>query len=205
MTALRTLLEDAVVTQLSPLLLEGKGGDPAGYLYTVEPYNGDLSPAEDHAPLKRLMQSGTPAVGVATGDGDYGQMGMSHRLANLELELTVLLVASLSRSLPAHNRGDSIATDPGAYQAIEDIRDLLWAARLDVPGVGVLDPAREEVVLRTEALTVWQLSYVAQCEAALAAADADAEEYDTLRTNLHNLDDESEVIDPLITGDLDLT
>jgi hypothetical protein len=204
LTALRKSYEDAVITALETALLAETlpGGATGGYVKLVTPYNGPLAPTADDPQLRRLKENGTPAIGVTTGDGDYSDIALRQRKSTLNAALELLVVCSNYRGAEEHNRGDGIDDDPGVYQLIEDIRNVLFGEELGVDGAGFALPAAEAVVLRTAEETVWRLSYDVDFDANRPAPDADADDYAELETQVNNAEDAT--IDPITTSRTDI-
>lgn len=204
MTALRTLVEDKVVELLSPLLLEGlPGGDVGGYLASVQPYPGDLRPAEDNPDFRALLAAGTPCIGVTTGDGAYGDIRLARLDADLDFTVELLVVSGNRRSADARIRGDGLSTDPGIYQVIEDIRALLSWIDLGVDGAGGVRPASERAVIRGRDLTVWHLVWDITGDVVQPRPDELDDYYESIRNRVNDADGSGDA-DPLVEGDIDL-
>jgi hypothetical protein len=205
MTALRTEYEDAVIDAIKLALLAETlpSGATGGYLKLVTRYNGPLNPTEDNAALKRLLENGTPSLGVVTGDGEYDEITVRRRKGTLETSLELLLCSANLRDHESHLTGDGVDNDPGIYQTIEDIRAILFGEELDIDGAGFANPRSEGAILRTQHLTVWRLTYDLKMDALRPAPDADADDYLTMRTLINQADDAT--ADPITTSDRDIT
>lgn len=198
MTALRADYETAVVAAITAAQLDVDLGGPAGgYLRLVAAYNGPLAPDEDSPALLRLLENGTPSIGVTTGDGEYADIALRRRMSTLETTLELLVCSANLRSHEAQLRGDGIASDPGIYQIIEDLRAVLFGEELGVDGVGYANPAAEQAIIRAEHMTVWRLSYAVRMDANRPAITGD--DYASARTDVNQAGDDT--ADPITRSD----
>ena len=191
-------IEDAVITAIEAL----KQDQVDGYLTAVVPYNGDTSPDEEDPAFMRLVQKGTPVVGVTTGPSAYDDVTLHHKFAKQDTTIEVLVVSGNPRSHEAHLRGDNIDGDPGLYAIEEDIRDAVWGAVLGVSNVGIPDPLNTAAVLQGERFTAWLLTYKIPIHVEAPEWDPDAGYYETIRTDINNADDDT--ADPVVRGDITL-
>ena len=95
MVALRTSLELAVQTALTPLLKLGLGGGSGatGYLKKLAPYVGDFVSADTPDDFKEALGGNTPAILYYTDQGDYDDIDVSNRGAELNFDLVYLVVS----------------------------------------------------------------------------------------------------------------
>jgi hypothetical protein len=178
---IRTQLENAVMDALSPLLKS----KPGGYLRTVAPYAGELSPSREDPHFQRITQGYLPAVLVTTDDGAYNDHAIG-RLADLNLEVVLLFASSNLRAPEANQRGDMGASaDPGIYRMLEDVRGRLFRRELGVSGVGFLIPVSESSVLRAADRSIWQQVYAVQTDANHASIESELESYERIQNDLN--------------------
>lgn len=204
MTALRTLVEDKVVELLETLLLETlPDGEAGGYLASVQPYPGDLSPTAEDPDFKALLAAGTPCIGVTTGDGTYGDVRLARLDADLDFTVELLVVSGNRRSADARIRGDGVSADPGIYQVIEDVRALLSWIDLGVEGAGGVTPVSERAVIRGRDLTVWHLVFDITGDVVQPRPDELDDYYETIRNRVNDANGSGDA-DPLVEGDIDL-
>jgi len=195
---MRTLVEDAAVAALVPLLVEDLGGAAGGYLKKVAAYQGSLSPQENDRDLAELLLNGTPCIGVTTGDGDFGEHTMGDRpQATLGFLLHLLVASGNQRSDEAKARGDGISSDPGLYQISEDIRAKLWLD-LGVAGAGITRPRAEVPILRSGKLALWRYDYSIDTDATAADPDAGAVTLDSYEIQVNEPDETA--ANPVLTA-----
>jgi len=191
-------IENAVIRELSPLLrTRGR------YLKAIEPYNGPLAPEADDHDLVRVLLGRAPAVLVSTGSGDYDRVNIRRRMAQLDIQVELLVLSGNLRSGESRNRGDGFDPDPGVYQIIEDVREHIFGIELGVRGVGWLVPAGERPVIRSPALGAWQLTYQVYTDAHHALPGANDPEYQRTRTGVSLVEDER--ANPIIEFDHERT
>lgn len=192
MTAMRTLVENAVVTALTPLLDPNLGGAAGGYLRKVAAYQGPLSNARPEDPeVKLLIERGTPCIGVATGDGAYDTFsGAQRENADLGFSIELLVLCGNQRNDVSKARGDGISDDPGAYEILEDVRALLWLD-LGVTGAGIARPRSETALVRSGELAIWLVSYAIDTDALMADPAAGATVITDRDVNANNADDDA--------------
>ncbi len=201
MSALRTRLEDAVVSELDANLGAGAEG---GYLQLVVPYAGDIGPARTDDDLMRLTQGKAPAVLVQTGDGTYNDHTIG-RIATLDLVLNLFLVSRNLRSQEDRVRSEEDA-HPGIYEMIEDVRERLWRRELGVAGVGFLLPREESSILRSPDMSIWLLTYSVDTDAKLASIEDEAGDLLGI-DNDHNFPaaEDGAPLNPVIQSEVELT
>lgn len=194
-------LEDAVVTALSVLKLPALGGAAGGYLKTVEPYQGSLDPDVSDPEMVELLAGGTPAIGVTTDSAAFGAYRLRQQAAEKELSLELLIVSSNLRSRAAGARGDDLATDPGAYQILQDARAKLFGVELGVDGVGFLQPTSETAVVRGQT-AIWRQIYTVRTDVVQPALDANDADYDGIITRVNDADSTDEDNNPITEADI---
>lgn len=201
----RKAIEDAAIAALADLLLQDLGGAATGYLKKVAPYAGELrSPDPEDVELKQLIENGTPCIGVSTGSGSYDRFTASDRpWADHSLTLELLIVSGNFRGAEERNRGDGgLGADPGIYQVMKDVRDLLWSSDLGADGAGGARPVSEDPVVRTSSITAWHVIYAITADAQAADPEATDTEIATIHTEVNNADDDT--ADPIVEADIDL-
>ncbi len=162
-------IEDSALRNLSGLRDTCDGG----YFQTMAPYNGNPSPDREDADFQRATQGGIPALLVMVGDGEYENRTMGGRIADLEMELLILIASCNLRSPEARSRGDMSSQDPGIYQMIKDIRGLLYNVPLEgVFGACRARPIRQGAVLRGSDRTIWLLTYALNTDVVEERLDA---------------------------------
>ena len=157
----RQSVEDGILAALAPL---GKDCD-GGYLKALRPYNGSTTPAREDEDFQRVSQGELPCVLVATSNGTYENRTMGGRIADLTMQVHLLIASCNMRSGEARLRGDKSSADPGIYQMIEDIRSRLYNRPLPgVVGACRVRPIEESQVLTARDRTIWLLTYEAKTD-----------------------------------------
>ena len=163
-------IEDSAIRNLAGLSETCDGG----YFQTLAPYNGSPTPDREDPDFQRATQGGIPACLVMVGDAEYENRTMGGRVADLEMELLILIASCNLRNPEARNRGDLSSQDPGIYQMIKDIRGLLYNVPLEgVFGACRARPILQGAVLRGRDRTVWLLTYAFNTDVVEERLDAD--------------------------------
>jgi phage gp37-like protein len=189
-------IERAVIRQLAPLTTE-----QGGYLALVGHYNGELDGEHGLDDMQRRLSGAQPAVLVTTSRAVYEVKGTSRSRARVTLDVFVVVVSAHLASREARNLGDDVSVadpraDPGIYQILEDIQDLVWEQPLHVEAAGPARPVSEVFVAQAPELTAWRAHYQVTYDARLAAAPAltihEVEHH-------HNLEN-SDPVNPVVVG-----
>lgn len=166
--ALRTLLANAVKAKLTPLLVQGKGGEAGGFLEAIEVIGFGIAGAHDGHKLDMLwdrFQGNTPAVAIFPGalkPKQAGGPGKSRGPISLELYYVTTHRRDATdgrATMDAIAAGDDSA-DPGVFAMIE----LCWARLFDASlGLGgqfsELKLEDEDEIETTLEYTVWKQVY----------------------------------------------
>jgi len=156
MASVRQTLEDAFMLAIAGL---SRYAAAPKYLTKVAPYSGDVD-ADD---FRRITRGKNPAVLVSAKSASLESQSITKTRFTRTLDLDVYVLSDQLRDRVSRNRSDVIAEgsnskDPGAYQIIEDIHNLV-AGQVLSPGFSPLMPSREDDVLRDDGLSVWQVTY----------------------------------------------
>lgn len=163
--AQRTLIRDAIVAQVAPLLKTSSSGE--GYLGAVLPFGAVISGASDDLHLGMLwdlLQGKAPAVAIALGNKNYTAAGDQYRFKG-PLDVHVYLVVNSLRSHVARQAGDVVSTvdskaDPGADTILEQLEQQLIGVNLGLgDSIKELRPVAEEFVISDGALALWEARY----------------------------------------------
>ncbi|MFH0901892.1 MAG: hypothetical protein V2A73_14780 [Pseudomonadota bacterium] len=200
-TTVRSAIEDELVTLLAPLKLVSLGGSAGGYLRALTVYCGPLEGAEVDE-VKDAIVGRTPCVLLRSGDASLECISVerSRNLRNLDID--VLACSGNLRSFSARARGGTSGEDPGVYQILEDLHEILAGYESTVTGVGTYQPTGESVQYQLADLCVWSARYTVQTNVNRPAATG-VEDLEEIHVE-HNLDD-SEAVNPVVEGDITLT
>lgn len=169
--AQRTLVRNAIVARLAPLLKAN-----GGYLHAIKKmacrYRGDEQTAEL---IERTFQGREPAIGVALGKMTFESADLDARTQLGELEVVIYVFGANQRD-PAHVEGRlaidvagnaSNLADPGIEIVLEHVQQLLLGQELGVDGVQELRPVDEDEVATAEPGSVWEQKYTVKLERAI--------------------------------------
>lgn len=158
---MRTDIEDAFVTALTPLLKPGLGGAASGYLSTLKP--AQVPPTPETEDVARLLDSGGPGVLVMSGDATYDDVLPKRRQAEVTFQVLVFAMSRHQRSYENRARGDvsslTATKDPGLYQILEDIRSKVFGVDLGIECVQRPYITAEQSLVRTAEWSIWQLTF----------------------------------------------
>ena len=165
----RAVLVEQVILYLQPLHVRN-----GGYAERIQPWNGEGAQA-----LIDKLNGASPAILVSAGNGTRQEhRGLGRDNARKRLDLDVFVISThfdswVARSYGDHNQeqvnADTTRADPGAYQILQDIEELLHGA----PAVGAGSDQFEfdrDVIEQQDDLTVWRAVYTIQVTCARAPA-----------------------------------
>lgn len=164
----RTLIRNAIVARLSPLLrVNGR------YVKAIKPlarrYRGEGDEVGKQAIVNALLGQ-APAIGVALGRKTYEATDAEAFLSFAELEVSIAVFSQHGRDLvdgrlATDPVGDAaITNDPGIDAALEHIEELLLGQSIGVAGTSELRPVDEEEVETAEDGSIWQQTYALKVE-----------------------------------------
>lgn len=168
--AQRTLIRNAVIAKLAPLLKAN-----GRYLHAIKPmprrYRGEGDDAGRQQLVNTLLGQ-APAIAVALGRKTYEATDGDAFLSLAELEVSIAVISQHGRDpalvegrLATDVVGDAALTsDPGIEAALEHIEELLLGQDLGVAGTTELRPVDEEEVETAENGTIWQQTYTLRVE-----------------------------------------
>lgn len=195
--SLRQGIEDAVIARLAAL----KHDQPGGYLRTLKPYQGSISPDDDDQDVNRQTAGRLPAVLVTTDNAEFDHLTTARTLARMSCDLVILVACDNLRSPEASARGDGHQADPGIYAILDAIRERLYGFDLGVDAVAIPLPLRERAIVRSGSKEIWQAVYRVDAEIE-TDPDAGTAEYTRIIAR-HNLV-ENDAADPITEGDVTL-
>ena len=194
----RAAIEDAVIERIRLL---GEHA-PAGYLKTVDPYQGPLEPDPEDTALALLMKAGTPCVGVTTDAAEFDDIPIGRRRASKAINVEIIVVSRNLRNLESGARGDGLAGDPGVYCILQDIRKKLFGVELGIDGVGFLEPERETPVERGET-AIWRQTYAVMVDVVQPPRSEGSPQATGLTTRVSDADTTDETSNPVTVADID--
>ncbi len=159
-TSKRTMIEAALLELLEPLSVrQGR------YLALLDQYNGEIGGGASEQDVRNALRGLVPAVLLQTGSAAYVADSMKRNRTVATLQIEILIASAHLRSHEARNIGDEASTgdasaDPGAYQIMADVVDLIVGRDLAIDGVSVVRPISEIVTMQAPTLTAW----VVRCE-----------------------------------------
>lgn len=188
MTAIRTIVEDAVVAELRRLRMPSVGG-PAdlaflgpdragkpGYLRTVGFYGGQIDSAQDLQEAEAFASGCMPAILVYTDDGQFTPVTLNRRRVRDDMTLVLVIMVANDRDYESRVRGEAPASayanrNPGINQTLDDVLRLLLSRDFSVEGLKGLVPRHEERVFQTERVSVWRMRWDASVTLDVPAPD----------------------------------
>jgi phage gp37-like protein len=210
----RQTIEEALIAELKRLLSRelNPGG---GYLQAVDEYNGDLDDADGPDDFIRALRGRSPVILVTAAGSSLSPESVTRRRWRRLISFELYVASNHSRTREHRTRSDVVAdgdptADPGIYQIIEDVQQILSGNDLGLTGVGPLSPRREDVLLQEPGFTVWRLVYDSATDAHVPPhgfADRQLTDYQ-INGNLVDGDGETvlpEPPNPLAEADGDLT
>ncbi len=156
---IETALIDELKRQLSRELNPG-----GGYLQTVEEYNGEIDQSDGPEDFIRALRGRSPAILVTAAGGSLSPESVSRRRWRRLISFDLYVASKHNRTREHRTRSDVVAdgdptADPGIYQIVENVQQILSGNDLGLDGVGPLSPRREDVLLQESGFTVWRLVY----------------------------------------------
>jgi phage gp37-like protein len=135
-----------------------------GYLKALDHYNGELDTPEGREALYARVGGALPAVLVSTGDEQYKMHNKRGNDWRNSLELEVLVFSDARRSREAQNLGDEHnvvdeTIDPGCYQILEDIFNLVTNRQTGDCRNSRFEPEFTRVVIQTPEFTMWRTRF----------------------------------------------
>lgn len=175
MASSRETAEDLIISALQVLL---KSSNPAnGYLRSLDEYNGEVDESDGSLDdLRRLLMGRSPAVLVSAIGGTLRSQSITKRGFRRELEIELYFVSSHLRSRESRLRSDVSSVgdptkDPGIYQIMEDVHDILAGQTLGSVVIAPLIPLREDPIVRVSDFTVWRVRYETKVDASVKPHD----------------------------------
>lgn len=168
--AQRTLIRNAVIAKLAPLLRAN-----GRYVLAIKPiprrYRGE-GDIEGRQQLVNALLGQTPAIGVALGRKTYEATDGDAFISLGELELSIVVISQHGRDpalvegrLATDPVGDAaITADPGIEAMLEHVEELLLGQSIGVAGTSELRPVDEEEVETAENGSIWQQTYSIRVE-----------------------------------------
>jgi hypothetical protein len=171
--AQRTLLRNAVVGQLAPLLRSN-----GGFLASVKPVTvisdtrlRDLDP-EAVAEFKLILDGGGPAIAVGLGRGIGEKIGQAGPHVAKTIDVHIYALSNNARGALGRMVQDAASlasnvVDPGVEAALELAEDLLQGYQVGDAGGGTihgLDWVEEDELLTLQDLTIWRAKYEVKAE-----------------------------------------
>ncbi len=191
----RGMIAEAVLQALQPLHVRN-----GGYLEFLGTWNGETE--ED---LQRVLSGASPAVLVWVGAGRINARAVNRQHVRKRYTVELFVISTSFSSREAQGIGDEnrelAGVDPGTYQIIDDLDDMLIGAELGIAGVYLLEPEGETPGNVGET-TMWRVTYGIEAdgrrtrprEAVLLA----------LRTRHNLVDPSAGVANPVATVDSNL-
>lgn len=186
-----------------------------GYLHGVDPYNGEIDQTEGPEDLRRALRGRSPMILVAAVGGSFTAESQSRRRWMRLVTLELYVSSNHNRTRENRTRSDVVAdgdptADPGIYQILEDVQQILSGNDLGLSGVGPLSPRREDVLLQEKDFTVWRLLYDTATDAHTKSHDFADRQLTDYQINGNLVDDDGETVlpdppNPLVEADGDLT
>lgn len=164
MKSIREQIEDAVITAIKTAL-DQVTNPAAGYLGLVGEYNGELEDREHGVEdLIRRINGQFPAVLVEAGGGPVIAENAARRNFTRVVSLDLYVCSNNLRSRESRTRNDAAfaaatSRDPGIYQIVEHLHDLIAGDDFSLVGVGPSEPQSETSVVKATEICVWQLSF----------------------------------------------
>jgi hypothetical protein len=162
---MRTLIRDALVAQLAPLL---KSATPAKYLRAIttiaRPYRGQ-GDEEGLGMIANALLGRAPAVAIALGRLPTERAGSLPTEMKGDLDVVLYVVSEHGRDLEEGRLyGDAIATgddtaDPGIWTMLEHVRERVAGQSLGIAGVDEPIHDLEDEALTAANATVWEQRY----------------------------------------------
>jgi hypothetical protein len=158
MTAVRAMLEDAVVTLLQDLVA------PLG-IRTIRAYAGEMGTgtAED---MMRALNGLAPGILVSTDRGTYKGISVHRDSYHRDIELVLYLISSVQST-----REDRLRGDNQIYEMADAILSRLIGIKPDLGSdvsCGHLEPVGEEEIVHSPQIAVWRQNWLITVEAELA-------------------------------------
>lgn len=186
-----------------------------GYLAEVEAYNGEIDQSEGPEDIRRALRGRSPMILVAAVGGSFTPESQSRRRWMRLITMEMYVASNHNRSRENRTRSDVVAdgdptADPGIYQIVEDVQQILSGNDLGLSGVGPLSPRREDVLLQEKDFTVWRLLYDTATDAHTKPHDFADRQLTDYQINGNLVDDDGETVlpdppNPLAEADGDLT
>ncbi len=157
----------AVIVQQAILYLQPLHVRNGGYAEVVDTWNGEGAQA-----LIAKLNGASPAILVSAGNGSIqDHRGMERNNSRKRLDIDVHVISSHFDSWEARSYGDhsqfAVGADPGAYQILQDIEEILHGAPTGAVGSDQFELDRE-VIEQQDDLTVWRAVYTLQVTCARA-------------------------------------
>lgn len=159
----RTLLRNAVITKLGPLLKSN-----GLYLTAISPiarmYKGG-GDEEGLVLIQRALQGRAPAILVALGKATHRAAGMSNDVGQAEVELGVYVVSLHSRDMETGRLttdvvgAADVTADPGIETMLEHVQQLLEDQDLGVDTIYEPLIQTEDEVWTGADFTIWEQTY----------------------------------------------
>jgi Domain of unknown function (DUF1834). len=161
-------IEDGVLIRLAGLMREN-----GGFLFALEPYNGEIDERDGVDDFYRELIGRAPAVLVSTSAGRYRSQSVRATEYRHDVTIEILAVSNSLRGHTDRTRGevgtgseDAPTGDPGIYHMVAAVRRLLMGRSLGIAEAGRLRPVSSQVLFQVQGGTAWRLVYRVQVRVA---------------------------------------
>lgn len=210
MASLRQKIEDATIELLSLNLLKSRN-DRDGYLALVGPYNGEIDQTEGPEDFRRRIRGQFPCVLLACTSATLRGEGVERTRFRRVMNLEIFIGSDHLRDRESRLRTDVVAEqdetcDPGIYQIVEDIHDLLAGNDLGLECVDYFEPSTEQVLLQEAGFTLWRMQFSVTVDANVDPRDAGDGKFTryAIDGNVPDLDPPVATFNPAAEADGDL-
>ncbi|MBA2718929.1 MAG: hypothetical protein H0U52_06780 [Chloroflexi bacterium] len=205
--AQRTLVREAVITALSPLLLQPDGsGRYVRAITTIpRPLRGE---GDDNGitMLAKALSGRSPSIAIALGRKTFESADMESVLSRGEIVVSIYACSSNQRSLTDGRLAidvpgaGSIHADPGIETMLEHIEEQLLGQVLALDGTCEMRAVEEDEVFTADDATVWEQTYSVKVERQINPNRGSTALITSIKGN-NNLDSTVGVagVDPLVT------
>ena len=214
MASVRQTIEEGLIAELKRSLSRelNPGG---GYLQAVEIYNGEIERSEGPDDFLRALRGRSPVILVGAAGASIRAESVSRNRYARRISIELYVASNHNRTREHRTRSDVVAdgdptADPGIYQIAEDVQQILSGNDLGLPGVGPLNPRREDVLLQEPGFTVWRLIYDVDTDAHVKPHDFADRQLTDYQIDGNLVDEDGETVlpsppNPLVESDGSLT